>query len=166
LLRQLEAHLAREAWTRCSLTASAKTQDNEVGDGTTTAVVLAGELLKRAEELLDQEIHPAIISNGYRLACEKAVEILNEIAVPISKEDDEILKKIAMTAMTGKGAEVALEKLADIVVRAVKAVTEEVDGPGFRKAREETGRKRRGHGVGGRNSARQRSRSPRNAEES
>ncbi len=106
----------------------AKTQDNEVGDGTTTAVVLAGELLKRAEELLDQDIHPAIISNGYRMAAEKAVEILNEIAIPISKDDDEILKKIAMTAMTGKGAEVALEKLADIVVRAVKSVVEEVDG--------------------------------------
>ncbi len=106
----------------------AKTQDNEVGDGTTTAVVLAGELLKRAEELLDQEIHPAIISNGYRLAAEKAVEILNEIAIPISKDDDEMLKKIAMTAMTGKGAEVALDKLADIVVKAVKAVVEEVDG--------------------------------------
>jgi len=106
----------------------AKSQDNEVGDGTTTAVVIAGELLKRAEELLDQDIHPAIISNGYRLAAEKAVEILSEIAIPISKDDDELLKKIAATAMTGKGAEVALEKLSDIVVRAVKAVAEEVDG--------------------------------------
>ncbi|AEA47241.1 thermosome subunit beta [Archaeoglobus veneficus] len=106
----------------------AKTQDNEVGDGTTTAVVLAGELLKRAEELLDQEIHPAIISTGYRLASEKAMEILEEIAIPISKDDDEMLKKIAATAMTGKGAEVALDKLADIVVRAVKTVTEEVNG--------------------------------------
>jgi len=106
----------------------AKSQDNEVGDGTTTAVVIAGELLKRAEELLDQDIHPVIISNGYRLAAEKAVEILSEIAIPISKDDDELLKKIAATAMTGKGAEVALEKLSDIVVRAVKAVAEEVDG--------------------------------------
>jgi thermosome len=106
----------------------AKSQDNEVGDGTTTAVVIAGELLKRAEELLDQDIHPAIISNGYRLAAEKAVEVLNEIAIPISKEDDELLKKIAATAMTGKGAEVALEKLSDIVVKAVKTVAEEVDG--------------------------------------
>ncbi len=106
----------------------AKSQDNEVGDGTTTAVVIVGELLKRAEELLDQDLHPAIISNGYRLAAEKAIEILNEIAIPISKDDDEMLRKIAATAMTGKGAEVALEKLSDIVVKAVKAVTEEVDG--------------------------------------
>ncbi len=106
----------------------AKAQDNEVGDGTTTAVVLAGELLKRAEELLDQEIHPAIIANGYRYAADKAIEILNEIAIPVSKDDDETLKKIAATAMTGKGAEVALEKLAEIAVRAVKMVAEEVNG--------------------------------------
>ncbi len=106
----------------------AKTQDNEVGDGTTTAVVLAGELLKRAEELLDQDIHPAIIANGYRLASEKAIEVLNEIAISISKDDDEVLKKIASTAMTGKGAEVALEKLAEIAVKAVKMIAEEKDG--------------------------------------
>ncbi len=106
----------------------AKAQDNEVGDGTTTAVVLAGELLKRAEELLDQEIHPAIIANGYRYAADKAIEILNEIAIPVSKDDDETLKKIAATAMTGKGAEVALEKLAEIAVKAVKMVAEEVNG--------------------------------------
>ena len=106
----------------------AKTQDNEVGDGTTTAVVLAGELLKRAEELLDQDIHPAIIANGYRLAAEKAIEILNEIAIPISKDDEEVLKKIASTAMTGKGAEVAIDKLAEISVKAVKMIAEEKDG--------------------------------------
>ena len=106
----------------------AKTQDNEVGDGTTTAVVLAGELLKRAEELLDQDIHPAIIANGYRLASEKAIEVLNEIAISISKDDDEVLKKIASTAMTGKGAEVALDKLAEIAVKAVKMIAEEKDG--------------------------------------
>ncbi len=106
----------------------AKAQDNEVGDGTTTAVVLAGELLKRAEELLDQEIHPAIIANGYRYAADKAIEIFSEIAIPVSKDDDETLKKIAATAMTGKGAEVALEKLAEIAVKAVKMVAEEVNG--------------------------------------
>ncbi len=106
----------------------AKTQDNEVGDGTTTAVVLAGELLKRAEELLDQDIHPAIIANGYRLASEKAVEVLKEIAISVSKEDEETLKKIASTAMTGKGAEVALDKLAEIAVKAVKMIAEEKDG--------------------------------------
>ena len=106
----------------------AKTQDNEVGDGTTTAVVLAGELLKKAEELLDQDIHPSIIANGYRMACSKAIEILENIAIPVSKDDDEILRKIAATAMTGKGAEVALEKLADIAVKAVKMIAEEENG--------------------------------------
>ena len=106
----------------------AKAQDNEVGDGTTTAVVLAGELLKRAEELLDQDIHPTIIANGYRMAAKKAMEVLEEIAIPVSKDDDEILKKIAATAMTGKGAEVALWKLAEIAVKAVKTVAEEVNG--------------------------------------
>ncbi len=106
----------------------AKTQDNEVGDGTTTAVVIAGELLKRAEELLDQEIHPAIIANGYRYAAEKALKVLDEIAIPISKDDDEILKKIASTAMTGKGAEVALDRLAEIAVKAVKMIAEETNG--------------------------------------
>ncbi len=102
----------------------AKTQEDEVGDGTTTAVVLAGELLKKAEELLDQDVHPTIIANGYRMAAEKAKEILKEIAREISVEDEEILKKIAVTSMTGKGAEKAKEYLADLVVKAVKAVAE------------------------------------------
>ncbi|WP_457591141.1 thermosome subunit alpha [Geoglobus sp.] len=106
----------------------AKTQENEVGDGTTTAVVIAGELLKRAEELLDNEIHPTVIANGYRLAAEKAMEILKEIAIDVSKDDEETLKKIASTAMTGKGAEVAIDKLSEIVVKAVKAVAEENNG--------------------------------------
>ncbi|MEM1671311.1 MAG: thermosome subunit beta [Archaeoglobaceae archaeon] len=106
----------------------AKTQDNEVGDGTTTAVVIAGELLKKAEELLDQEIHPAVISNGYRLAANKALEILNDIAISVSKDDDKMLKKVASTAMTGKGAEVALDRLSEIAVNAVKMIVEEVNG--------------------------------------
>ncbi|MET1124384.1 MAG: thermosome subunit beta, partial [Archaeoglobaceae archaeon] len=91
-------------------------------------VVIAGELLKRAEELLDQEIHAAIIANGYRMAADKAMEILNEVAIDISKDDEEILKKIAATAMTGKGAEVALQKLSEIAVKAVKTIAEEVNG--------------------------------------
>ncbi len=65
----------------------AKTQEDEVGDGTTTAVVLAGELLKRAEELLDQDIHPSIIARGYRLACEKCMEVLDELAIDIDVND-------------------------------------------------------------------------------
>jgi chaperonin GroEL (HSP60 family) len=71
----------------------AKTQDDMVGDGTTTAVVLAGELLKRAEELLDQNIHPTIIVSGYRKAAQKAVEVINKIAKPVDIEDRETLKK-------------------------------------------------------------------------
>ncbi len=105
----------------------AKTQDEEAGDGTTTAVVVAGELLGNAEKLLDQEIHPSIIIKGYRLATEKAREILEEISDPVDITDEETLKKIAITTMTGKAAE-AREKLAEIVVEAIKLVAEEVDG--------------------------------------
>jgi len=100
----------------------AKTQEDEVGDGTTTAVVVAGELLKKAEELLDQEIHPTVVSKGYRIAAEKAQTILKNIAEPVTEKDDDILKNIAITAMTGKGAEAAKEKLADLTVKAVKSV--------------------------------------------
>ncbi|MDO8741247.1 MAG: thermosome subunit beta [Candidatus Woesearchaeota archaeon] len=102
----------------------AKTQESEVGDGTTTAVVIAGELLKQAEDLLDQEIHPTVIARGYRLASEKAIEILNKIAETVDENDVETLKKIAITAMTGKGAETAKEHLSDLTVRAVKEIAE------------------------------------------
>ena len=94
----------------------AKTQEEEVGDGTTTAVVLAGELLKKAEELLDSGIHPTIIVKGYRLANQEALRILEKTAKPINKEDKETLIKIAETAMTGKGAEENKEKLSLIIV--------------------------------------------------
>ncbi len=100
----------------------AKTQENEVGDGTTTAVVIAGELLKQAEQLLDQDIHPTVITHGYRLAAEKAQEILNKIAEDVSETDERVLRQISMTAMTGKGAESNKEKLAGICVKAVKQV--------------------------------------------
>ena len=103
----------------------AKTQEDEIGDGTTTAVVLAGEMLKKAEDLLDQNIHPTILIKGYRAASEKAIEILNGIAEEISLDDKETLKNIAMTAMTGKGVEVSKEKLAEIVVDAVLSVKDE-----------------------------------------
>ncbi len=102
----------------------AKTQEDEIGDGTTTAVVLAGELLKNAENLLDQEVHPTVLANGYRMAAEKAIQILNDIAETTSKDDNDILKKIAMTAITGKGAESAKEVIADLTVRAVRAVAD------------------------------------------
>jgi thermosome len=103
----------------------AKTQDDEVGDGTTTAVVLAGELLKKAEELLDQEIHPTVIAAGYRAAAERAMAILKEMAIKVSPNDDELLKKIAITAMTGKGSGVARNELAELSVKAVKAIVDE-----------------------------------------
>ncbi|MEO2241406.1 MAG: thermosome subunit beta [Euryarchaeota archaeon] len=106
----------------------AKTQEDEVGDGTTTAVVLAGELLHKAEDLLQQDIHPTVIARGFRMAVEKAEEILDEIAEEIDPDDEEMLKKIAKTAMTGKGVEKAREHLAELVVKAVKQVAEEEDG--------------------------------------
>ncbi|HDH91500.1 MAG TPA: thermosome subunit, partial [Candidatus Aenigmarchaeota archaeon] len=105
----------------------AKTQNEEVGDGTTTAVVIAGELLRKAEELLDQEIHPTLITRGFKLARDEALKVLEEMAKPVSLRDTETLKKIAMTAMTGKSAEKASQKLAEIVVEAIKIVAEAKD---------------------------------------
>ena len=101
----------------------AKTQEDEVGDGTTTAVIIAGELLKKSESLLDQDIRPTIIAMGYRQAAEKAQEILDDIA--IDSVDEETLIKVAMTAMTGKGTEAAREPLAKLIVDAVQKVAED-----------------------------------------
>ena len=101
----------------------AKTQEDEVGDGTTTAVIIAGELLKKAEDLLDQEIHPTTLVMGYRKAAAKAQEILNKIAIDAS--DRETLQMVAMTAMTGKGTEKAREPLAELIVDAVLQVEED-----------------------------------------
>lgn len=105
----------------------AQTQEEEVGDGTTTAVVLAGELLKQSEDLLDQEIHPTVITKGYRMAREKSTEVLDDIAEEVNLADDDTLKKVAMTAMTGKSAEASRDYLADISVEAVKQVAEETE---------------------------------------
>ncbi len=102
----------------------AKTQEEEIGDGTTTAVMLAGKLLENAEFLLDKKVHPTIITKGYRIAAQKAKEILNEISVSISPENEQVLEQIAMTAMTGKSAEGLKEKFAKIVVKAVKQISE------------------------------------------
>ncbi|WNY27490.1 thermosome subunit alpha [Methanolapillus ohkumae] len=99
-----------------------KTQDAEVGDGTTTAAVLAGELLANAESLLDEGIHPTIISAGYRMAAEKAQEIVKSIAIDVSVDDVETLTKIAATAVTGKGAESHKDKLSDLTVQAVRSI--------------------------------------------
>ena len=106
----------------------AKAQDEECGDGTTTAVVLTGELLKVAGELLEKNIHPTIIARGFKIAADKAVEILNSMAKPIKKDDVKTLRNIAITAMASKGASAAKDMLADIVVKAVRMVAEEIDG--------------------------------------
>lgn len=103
----------------------AKTVDEDVGDGTTTAVILAGELLKGAEDLINQEVHSTVITSGYRMAAEKAYEILKDVSYHISPDDTETLKKVAMTSMTGKGAEVSREKLAELAVEACRRVCDE-----------------------------------------
>jgi len=102
----------------------AKTQDEEAGDGTTTAVILAGELLKRAEDLIDQNIHPTVIASGYRLAADKAREILEKVATKVTIKDTQILKNVATTAMASKSASGHKDHLADIVVKAVTTVAE------------------------------------------
>jgi chaperonin GroEL (HSP60 family) len=102
----------------------AKTQDDMVGDGTTTAVVLAGELLKKAEELLDQNIHPTIVVSGFRKAVQKAIETINNIAVQVNLEDRATLKKVALTSMASKAVGAARDHLADIAIDAVSQIVE------------------------------------------
>ncbi len=106
----------------------AKTQDEECGDGTTTAVILAGELLKKSEDLLDQNIHSTIISSGYRMAAEKAREIMNKVAESVSIKDKKVLKNIATTAMISKSVSASRELMADVAVDAVTRIAEERDG--------------------------------------
>jgi thermosome len=102
----------------------AKTQDDEVGDGTTTAVIIAGELLKHAETLLDDEIHPTVIVAGYKKAAEKAIQVLGEVSITVEPDDKATLKKVAMTSMHSKGLGAAREQFADISIEAVKLVAE------------------------------------------
>lgn len=102
----------------------AKTQDDEVGDGTTTAVIIGGELLKNAEGLLAQKVHPTIIAEGYRMASVKALLILESFAITVKPNDTEILKKIAQTALTGKNAEVSKEQLCEILVKAITFIAD------------------------------------------
>ncbi|MEK6852109.1 MAG: TCP-1/cpn60 chaperonin family protein, partial [Candidatus Thermoplasmatota archaeon] len=106
----------------------AKTQDQEAGDGTTTAVILAGELLKGAESLLEANVHPTTIAHGYKLAAERAIALLRDISFAVKPDDKVILAQIASTAMGGRAIGNVKEYLADITVRAVLAVTDEVAG--------------------------------------
>lgn len=122
----------------------AKTQESEVGDGTTSAVMIAGRLLENAERLLDKKIHPTVIVKGYRIAAEKAQEILKDLSMKIEHKDEFVLKQIAMTAMTGKGAEDSKENLSDIVVKAVNQIEEN----GFVDLENIKIEKARGEGIG------------------
>ncbi|WP_136688600.1 thermosome subunit beta [Halorhabdus amylolytica] len=103
----------------------AETQEDEAGDGTTTAVAIAGELLKNAEDLLEQDIHPTAIIRGFDMAVKQAREEIDDIAETVEPDDEGILKSVAETSMTGKGAELNLDLLSDLVVEAVQAVTVE-----------------------------------------
>ena len=102
----------------------AKTQDSECGDGTTSSVIIAGELLKKAEALIESNIHPTIIANGYKMAAAEALKVLDTIAVPVTADDVEMLTKVAMTAMTGKSVGGQRDFLADLSVQAIKAIAE------------------------------------------
>ena len=106
----------------------AKTQDKEVGDGTTSVVVLAGALLKKAEELMSKNIHPTTIAAGYRKALDKAIEVLDKIAVPVDLEDEATLRDVASTSMRSKAVKFFRDYLSDLAVRAVKSIVEERDG--------------------------------------
>ena len=99
----------------------AKAQDDEIGDGTTTAVIIAGKLLEKAEALLDQDVHPTVIVQGYKQAAARAQKVLSDMAIDASGDDSTLLK-IAQTAMRGKGIEIAMDKLALISVEAARAV--------------------------------------------
>ena len=105
-----------------------KTQDDEVGDGTTSVVVLTGELLGKAVELMDKKIHPTVIIDGYRDAQEQALKILDEISIEVDPKDKESLKKVAITSMASKLVSGYSDYLSDIAVDAVLQVAVEADG--------------------------------------
>jgi len=106
----------------------AKSQDSEVGDGTTTVVVLAGELLTRAEKLLDQEVHATVIVEGYKKASQKALEILQKLSIDIQPDDDKTLKLIAITSMATKATVGTSEHLATLATKAIRQIMEEREG--------------------------------------
>ncbi|MFG1449982.1 MAG: thermosome subunit beta [Thermoplasmataceae archaeon] len=104
-----------------------KTQDSFVGDGTTTAVVVAGALLQEAEALINQNVHPTVISSGYRMAADEAKKILQSISKPVKFTDKELLMKMAGTSLSSKSASSSKEKLSNISVDAVEAVAEKTE---------------------------------------
>jgi thermosome len=122
-----------------------KTQNEEVGDGTTTAVVIGGELLKKAGDLLEQDIHPTVIIKGYNLAREQSLKVLSKISHDVTIQDKKTLKKIALTSMSGKSGYGFGDKLADIVVDAVTQVAEKKD----KKVKVNTGNIKREKKQGG-----------------
>jgi chaperonin GroEL (HSP60 family) len=101
-----------------------KSVDNEVGDGTTSVVLLAGSLLEKAEELINKKVHPTIIVDGFRKSAEKAIELLKEIAEKIDPQDKEYLKKIATTSMSSKLTSTNSPELSNIVINAVLSILE------------------------------------------
>jgi len=103
----------------------AKTQEQHCYDGTTSAVVIAGELLKRSEDLVEQNVHPTVICEGFRLASDKASELIDLHSIAVNQD---MLEEVAKTALTGKSAGAVKEFLADISVRAVLSVVQDVDG--------------------------------------
>ncbi len=107
----------------------AKSQDAECGDGTTTAVILTGELLKYASQLLEQNVHPSVITRGYKLASDRAIEVLNKNAILLKKDDKQIIRKIAMTSMSSKGGAGAVKEiLSSIIVDAITSVAVDENG--------------------------------------
>ncbi len=105
----------------------AKTQDQEVGDGTTTSVILAGELLKKAVDMVDANVHPTIIASGYRLANAEAQKILIDISKKVSYDDNKLLKQIAEVSMNSKQVNASKDFFSDLVVDAVKTIAEKTD---------------------------------------
>ncbi|MDH3365411.1 MAG: thermosome subunit beta [Thermoplasmata archaeon] len=105
----------------------AKTQDDECGDGTTTAVILAGELLKKAEALIEMNVHPTVISGGFRMAAQRARDLLEDVAIPVSPDKKDVLMDIAKTAMISKSVSASRNMLAKVAVDAVSAVAEKKD---------------------------------------
>jgi len=109
----------------------AKTQDSEVGDGTTTAVIIAGELLGKAEDLIEKNVHPTVIIDGYRKAAEKALETLEKLAIPVKPNEKDPLKKVAVTSMASKLVAESKEYLADVTSSAILHVAQKV-GDGYK----------------------------------